>query len=105
MKKILIIGSPDWLREQAREYMQDQVGGFARAILAFSQTTPQAQTSDLMEPFTVALASSIALQMPINRERYEADKAAAIASLVTHADTMFTELETQLAALADGKPN
>lgn len=104
-KKVFIIGSPDWMREQAREYMQDQVGSFTSAIIAFSQTTPHAQTADLMKPFTVALAASVALQLPINRERYETDKAAVLADLVTHADKLFTELETELTKLADGVPN
>ena len=104
-KKVYIIGSPDWMREQARTYMQDQVGSFTSAIIAFSQTTPHAQTSDLMSPFTVALAASVALQMPINRERYETDKAATVAAFIAHSDMLFKELETALTNLADGAPN
>jgi hypothetical protein len=87
------------------QYMHNKVRRFTKEVFDLAQTVKYAQVSDLVKPFTVALAGAIALQVGANRKQYEANKATTIADLTDLSDSMFAALETAMANSADGVPN
>jgi hypothetical protein len=99
------IESTEHKRAVFEQYMHNEVRGFTKKMFDLAQTVECARVSDMVKPFTVALAGAIALQVDANRKQYEANKATAIADLTDLSDSIFTALETAIANSAGGVSN